>query len=113
MKLTLKEYNVTPIKQERNELIIIVSEDGIKINNENINNNVQDKRNQLEEFIKNNNEEIISITKRKASNYKGGHQKMITIVYNGQKFLIIGNTPDAETQELYEKVKETILSIIK
>ena len=38
---------------------------------------------------------------------------MITIVYNGQKFLIIGNTPDAETQELYEKVKETILSIIK
>ena len=111
MKLELREYNVTPKIEERNDFYISVSSDNIKYNKDVL----LDKEiiEKIFSLLKKYKEKILNLTNEVTHNYKGGRQQIITIQYDdGKMFHLIGNTPNKEIADFYLKLKEEILKII-
>ena len=111
MKLELREYNVTPKIEERNDFYISVSSDNIKYNKDVL----LDKEiiEKIFSLLKKYKEKVLNLTNEVTHNYKGGRQQIITIQYDdGKMFHLIGNTPNKEIADFYLKLKEEILKII-
>lgn len=111
MKLELREYNVTPKIEERNDFYISVSSDNIKYNKDVL----LDKEiiEKIFSLLKKYKEKVLNLTNEVAHNYKGGRQQIITIQYDdGKMFHLIGNTPNKEIADFYLKLKEEVLKII-
>ena len=112
MKLELREYNVTPDIEKRNDFYIRVEDEKIKYNRDVILD--KEKISRIFSLLRNYKEDIIKITSEITHNSKGGRQQMMTIQYEDEKpFYLIGNTNREEMSNFYFKLEKEIIDIIK
>lgn len=113
MKIILKEYNVVPNMEERNELNIEIIDDRILYNNQIINGD--NKLEHIINLINEYKEDIVKLNNDKIGNFKGGRQKLMNIQFydDNRIYTIIGNTPSIESANLYNIIKEKLLSIVE
>lgn len=113
MKFSLTEYNVTPNLEERNEFKIGFNGTSLFFNGEEVqdDNKVQEVLNLINSYK----EQIINLDTTDIQNYKGGRQKSISIIFddNEQTYRVYGSTPDGNSSNLYETIKNSLLEIIK
>lgn len=114
MKLVLREYNVTPIKEKRDEVCVELKDNKVTVYTDD---RVIEDNNKIDpfiEFIKGIKENIIKLNEERIQNYKGGRQKAINIQFDDEKvYSVIGNTPIEESVKMYEAIKEKLGEIIK
>ena len=110
-KIHIREYNVTPIKENRDELTIIIDENSVNYNNQIIKNT--QIISEIIEIFNQNFDNIKCISDKKLENSKGGRQKSITILNNDKKYILIGNTSDKESIELYIALKNQVFTKLK
>ena len=114
MKLVLREYNVTPIKEKRDEVCVELKDNKVTVYTDD---RVIEDNNKIDpfiEFIKGIKENIIKLNEERIQNYKGGRQKSINIQFDDEKvYSVIGNTPIEESVKMYEAIKEKLGEIIK
>ena len=79
MKIILKEYNVVPNMEERNELNIEIVDDRILYNNQIINGD--NKLEHIINLINEYKEDIVKLNNDKIGNFKGGRQKLMNIQF--------------------------------
>ena len=110
MKLLLREYNVTPIKEKRDSVTVQLEGDKVLYNDRVI----EDKA-KIDAFVSFINENKEVIIKLNEPNYKGGRQKAINIIFDGDEkiYSIIGNTNVVESAGLYSLIKAKLGEVIK
>lgn len=115
MRLILREYNVTPIKEKRDEVCVELKDNKVTVYTDD---RVIEDNNKIDpviEFIKGIKENIIKLNEERIQNYKGGRQKAINIQFDDDEkvYSVIGNTPSEESIKMYESIKEKLGEIIK
>ncbi len=113
MKIAVKEYNVVPSMEEKNEMNIVFVDNKLIYNNQEIQD--ENKIKSINELINKYRENIIKLNSTNIENYKGGRQEMIAIQFDDidQIYHIIGNTPSEESSNLYNIIKDNLISIIE
>ena len=113
MKLLLREYIVVPKKAEKNEINIMFVDNKILYNNSIIQD--IDKNQSIISLIYDYKEDIIKLNSERIQNYKGGIQKIINIQFDNDDkvYKIIGNTALAASADLYNTLKDKLVSIIE
>ena len=114
MKLVLREYNVTPIKEKRDEVCVELKDNKVIVYTDD---RVIEDNNKIDpfiEFIKGIKENIIKLNEERIQNYKGGRQKAINIQFDDEKvYNIVGNTNVVESATLYSLIKAKLGEVIK
>lgn len=114
MKLVLREYNVTPIKEKRDEVCVELKDNKVTVYTDD---RVIEDNNKIDpfiEFIKGIKENIIKLNEERIQNYKGGRQKAINIQFDDEKvYNIVGNTNVVESATLYSLIKAKLGEVIK
>ena len=113
MKLLLREYNVTPIKEKRDSVTVQLEGDKVLYNDRVIEDKT--KIDAFVSFINENKEAIVKLNEQHISNYKGGRQKAINIIFDGDEkvYNITGNTNVVESAGLYSLIKAKLGEVIK
>ena len=113
MELIVYEYNVSPNVAARNEFSIRLVNDELTINGKKIED--EKKVFSVKKVLEENKEEIITLAAKRASNYKGGRQKYLTVKYedDGEKYMIVGNNSLNEVADFYTRIVNEIANIIK
>lgn len=112
MMFELREYNVTPKIEERNEINIALTGDGIRYNNQIISD--ENKIKSIVSLLENYKDDILSLNQDRLNNYKGGRQMLLRIKFEDNNVLcLIGNTPSSEMANLYSKIRNEIVEIIE
>ena len=112
MELRIFEHNVTPNANEKNEFVILLSNDTLVVNGNEMND--ETKVDAIKNVLEDNKENIIRLAAENAENYKGGRQKNLAVKFDndGETFRIMGNTPSQEVSDFYTKIVTDITNIV-
>ena len=110
--IKLSEFNVSFRAESRRPLHIAISDDKMHVTNYFSENNFEGNLKIAEKLILDNLEEIQAVSQLNIQNYKGGRQKLITIKYKENMYQIIGNTNNERSRNLYNKLKDVIVTLV-
>lgn len=110
MKFSLSEYNVTPNLEERDAFSISLNDD-LKYNGQVVGD--ETKKAAAIEALEKYKSDIIRLSAEPAENYKGGRQKGLVVLFDGdeKKYRLIGNTDLKEMANLYNQIKTELTQI--
>ena len=115
MRLVLREYNVTPIKEKRDEVCVELKDNKVTVYTDNRVVEDSSKIDPFIEFINGIKEDVIKLNEERVSSYKGGRHENINIQFDGDEriYLVIGCTPSEESAKMYKLIREKLGEVIK
>ena len=119
IKITLKEYISSPSNNDVKLSFELYSKHFLPtikphtIFYENKELNDENKYSQIIKIVDSNIETIKKLNLENISSFKGGLQEIITIQLDNDNYFVIGNTDNQEMKQLYKKIKEDIINVLK